>query len=90
MATPRINARLSQPLADFVEQMVGPAGLYATPGDYIRDLIRRDMERRGGEMAVEAISAGYRDLAEGAVFASSGDFATDMVLLDDKEAAGWR
>ncbi len=70
--------------------MVGPAGLYATPGDYIRDLIRCDMELRGGRLAREAIFGGYRDLADGAVFASTGDFATDMVLLDDKEAAGWR
>ena len=42
----RINARLSQPLAEFVDRMVGEAGLYETPSEYVRDLIRRDMERR--------------------------------------------
>ena len=41
----RINARLSQPLAEFVERMVGEAGLYETPSEYVRDLIRRDKER---------------------------------------------
>lgn len=86
MANARINARLSPPLADFVEQMVGPTGLYETPSEYIRDLIRRDMERRGGQMVREAILDGYRDLAAGAVFASTGDFAGDMARLAQKEA----
>ena len=41
----RINARLSRPLAEFVDRMVGEAGLYETPSEYVRDLIRRDRER---------------------------------------------
>lgn len=69
----RINARLSRPLAEFVDRMVGEAGLYETPSEYVRDLIRRDMERRDGQFVQDAILAGYRDLAAGRVFASSGD-----------------
>lgn len=86
----RINARLSQPLAEFVARMVGVSGLYETPSEYIRDLIRRDMERREGQLAQDAILAGYRDLAAGRSFASSGDFRTDMKSLDQKEAEDWR
>ena len=41
----RINARLSQPLAEFVDRMVGEAGLYETPSEYVRDLIRREQIR---------------------------------------------
>ncbi|MFM8532210.1 MAG: type II toxin-antitoxin system ParD family antitoxin, partial [Acidimicrobiia bacterium] len=85
----RINARLSQPLAEFVERMVGEAGLYETPSEYVRDLIRRDMERRDGQFVQDAILAGYRDVAAGRVFASSGDFKADMAVLDRKEADGW-
>mgnify|MGYP003446662658 CR=1 FL=1 len=55
-----------------------------------RDLIRRDMERREGQFAQDAILAGYRDLAAGRSFASSGDFKTDMKVLDRKEAADWK
>ncbi|MBA2521293.1 MAG: CopG family transcriptional regulator [Chloroflexia bacterium] len=90
MTASRINARLSSPLAEFVEQMVGPAGLYETPSEYIRDLIRRDMERRGVQIVREAILDGYRDLAAGTVFVSTGDFASDMAILDQKEADGWQ
>ena len=84
----RINARLSQPLAEFVDRMVGEAGLYETPSEYVRDLIRRDMERRDGQLVQEAILAGYRDLVAGRVFSSGGDFKTDMLTLDRKEADG--
>ncbi len=50
----RINARLSQPLAEFVDRMVGHTGLYETPSEYVRDLIRRDMERRDGQIVKES------------------------------------
>ena len=86
----RINARLSQPLAAFVDRMVGQAGLYETPSEYVRDLIRRDMERREGQFVQDAILAGYQDLAAGRVFESSGDFKADMAALDRKEGDGWR
>jgi antitoxin ParD1/3/4 len=86
----RINARLSQPLAEFVDRMVGDTGLYETPSEYVRDLIRRDMERRDGQIVKDAILAGYRDLAEGRVLVSSGDFKADMVMLDRKEVDGWQ
>lgn len=90
----RINARLSQPLAEFVDRMVGEAGLYETPSEYVRDLIRRDMERRDmerrdGKFVQDAILTGYRDIAAGRVFASSGDFKADMAMLERKEVDGW-
>lgn len=85
----RINARLSQPLAEFVDRMVGEAGLYETPSEYVRDLIRRDMERRDGQFVQDAILTGYRDLTAGRVFASSGDFKADMAMLERKEVEGW-
>jgi antitoxin ParD1/3/4 len=90
MAANRINTRLSRPLAEFVEGLVGNEGLYDTPGEYVRDLIRRDMEQREGSMGHAAILSGYRDLAEGAVFESTGDFRQDMVKLAEKETNGWR
>ncbi len=86
----RINARLSKPLAEFVGRMVGETGLYETPSEYIRDLIRRDMERRESQFVQDAILSGYRDLAAGRMFESSGDFKADMAMLEEKETGGWR
>jgi len=86
----RINARLSGALSEFVARIVGVSGLYETPSEYIRDLIRRDMERREGQVTQDAILAGYRDLAAGKSFASSGDFKADMKMLDQKEEEDWK
>ncbi|MCL2831293.1 MAG: CopG family transcriptional regulator [Betaproteobacteria bacterium] len=86
----RINARLSRPLAEFVGRMVGETGLYETPSEYVRDLIRRDMERRENQLVQELILEGYRDLAAGHLFESSGDFKADMAFLEQKEAGGWQ
>jgi antitoxin ParD1/3/4 len=90
MPSERINARLSQPLAQFVDQMVGSSGLYETPSEYIRDLIRRDMEQRESNIVREAIITGYRDAAAGRMFASTGNFHKDMAMLNSKEEKGWK
>jgi antitoxin ParD1/3/4 len=70
--------------------MVGDADLYEPLSEYMRDLIRRDMERREGQLMQDAIPSGYRDLAAGRVFESGGDFKADMALLDQKAASDWR
>ena len=89
MPSTRINARLSRPLAAFVETMVGEDGLYETPSEYIRDLIRRDMQQRDGQAVRDAVLAGYQDVAAGRTFASTGEFHQDMQTLAQQEAAGW-
>jgi hypothetical protein len=48
---------------------------------------RRQRERR---TVRDAILSGYRDLADGATFVSTGDFQQDMRVLAEKEAGGWR
>jgi antitoxin ParD1/3/4 len=40
----RLNSTLPDSLAVFVSIQTGPGGLYETPSEYIRDLIRHDME----------------------------------------------
>lgn len=41
----RINATLPEPLAQFVAEMTGENGLYETPSEFVRDLIRKHMEK---------------------------------------------
>lgn len=43
-----VNVRFSGALKAFVEQRVGPKGLYSSASEYIRDLVRRDYEREEG------------------------------------------
>jgi antitoxin ParD1/3/4 len=55
MAT--MNVSLPDPLKDWVEDRV-KSGRYANASDYVRDLIRRDQERRDG--LVRALIEGER------------------------------
>ena len=41
----RLNATLPESLAQFVGEMTGEGGLYETPSEFVRDLIRRHMEK---------------------------------------------
>lgn len=88
--TTRINARLSGPLAAFVDSMVGAEGFYETPSEYIRDLIRRDMERRAARTQRDAITEDCQGLADGQVFPSSNDFDADMIAFERLGLNGWK
>lgn len=89
MASDRINARLSKPLAEHVERMAGANGLYETPSEYVRDLIRRDMENRDSDYVREAVRDGFRDAAAGNYLKSTGSFKEDIARLEEKEKTGW-
>lgn len=65
MAT--MNISLPQALKDWVEAQAD-AGLYANASDYVRDLIRRDVEKREKTEALrvmvqEAEQSGFRSLS---------------------------
>ena len=89
MAT-TLNVRVNGPLEDFIAENIGADGLYENASEYVRDLIRRDMERRESQFLQDALLTGYRDLAAGRVFESNGDFKADMALLEQKEASAWQ
>jgi len=39
-----LNLSLTDELREFINSRTGDAGVYSTPSEYLRDLIRRDME----------------------------------------------
>ena len=41
----RLNTTLPDPLARYVGEMTGKGALYETPSEFIRDLVRRHMEK---------------------------------------------
>lgn len=57
-----MNLSLTDELRDFVSSGTGNRGVYATPSEYLRDLIRRDMESQASLMHVVG---GLDDLAHG-------------------------
>jgi antitoxin ParD1/3/4 len=87
MSTDRINARLPLSLSEHVEKMI--SSFYETPSEYIRDLIRRDMEKFELYQAKENILEGYKDAAQGRYIKSSGDFKKDLQEFKNREQNGW-
>lgn len=57
-----MNLSLTDELRDFVKDRTGDAGLYSTPSEYLRSLIRRDME---DQTTVTHIMGGLDDLVAG-------------------------
>ena len=45
MSSMTLNVRVTGPLGDFVAANVGASGSYENVSEYVRDLIRKDMER---------------------------------------------
>lgn len=57
-----LNLSLTDELRAFVDSRAGDGGVYATPSEYLRDLIRRDME---AQAAVAHVIGGLEDLRHG-------------------------
>ncbi len=54
-----LNVSLTNELKEFVTSRTGDAGLYATPSEYIRDLIRGDM---ASQEIVTHVLSGLNDI----------------------------
>ncbi|GJD95083.1 type II toxin-antitoxin system ParD family antitoxin [Methylobacterium iners] len=73
MATMTVS--LPGPMKDWVEQQI-ETGAYASSSDYVRDLIRRDRERRDQAMTLDELrqlvadarASGESDESVGAIF----------------------
>ncbi len=79
--TRRLNATLPESLAQYVSEMTGEGGLYETPSEFVRDLIRRDMEKMvAGER--HAINRLLRQaLAENSYHPYTGETANEIRRL---------
>lgn len=78
--TETINIALTDEMKKFVVNQSGDGTLYATPSEYVRDLIRHDSERKEAAELRCSIIEGYQDVVHDRVHEFSGD------LLEDLEA----
>lgn len=85
----RVNARLSKPLAEHVNRMVGADGFFETSSEYIRSLIRRDMESDASQVYAKIIE-GFEDINGGRFFESTGDWKKDKETFKQKEGNSWK
>lgn len=74
MAVTSLNVSLPDGLKDYVKERVAE-GDYSTPSDFVRDLIRSDMQRRGRQKLERMLLEG---LASGAAEAVTPDYLAEL------------
>lgn len=68
-----LNLSLTDELRAFVDQNSGEGTLYATPSEFVRDLLRQKKERQEAAAIRNAIIEGYQDAIEGRTHEFKGD-----------------
>ncbi len=68
-----INLSLTDELRAFLDANSGDGTLYATPSEYVRDLLRQQKVRQEAAAARDAILEGYQDAIDGRTYEYQGD-----------------
>ncbi|MGC6444054.1 MAG: ribbon-helix-helix domain-containing protein [Rubripirellula sp.] len=68
-----INLSLTDELRAFVDANTGDGTLYATPSEFVRDLLRQQKVRQEAAAARDAILEGYDDAVAGRTVPFRGD-----------------
>ena len=68
-----LNLSLTDELRAFVNENGGDGTLYATPSEFVRDLLRRQKQRQEAAEIRDAIIEGYHDAIEGRTHEFKGD-----------------
>ena len=68
-----LNLSLTDELREFINQNCGDGTLYATPSEFVRDVLRQRKLQIEAASVREAIVDGYQDAIAGRVVAFDGD-----------------
>ena len=68
-----LNLSLTDELRAFVDQNCGEGTEYATPSEFVRDLLRERKQRLEAARIRDAILEGYQDALAGRTVESQGD-----------------
>ena len=83
MGSRSINLSLTDKLRSFVDQNSGEGTLYATPSEFLRDILRKEKERREAAELRDAILEGYGDVIKGRVTEYKGS-VRDLIKISRK------
>lgn len=68
-----LNLSLTDELRAFIDRNCGDGTLYATPSEFVRDVLREKKERLEAALIRESILDGYQDAVEGRTVPWSGN-----------------
>jgi len=84
-----INLSLTDELRAFIDRNCGDGGLYATPSEFVRDLLRERKRRQEAGALRDGVLEGYRDVLEDRTVEYRGDLRAAREEAVRREEAGW-
>ena len=84
-----INLSLTDELRAFIDKNCGDGGLYATPSEFLRDLLRERKARQEAAALRDGVLEGYRDLMENRTVEYRGDLRAARKEAARREEVGW-
>ena len=79
-----LNLSLTGELRSFISDNSGEGTLYATPSEFVRDILREKKQRIEASQLRDAILDGFQDATSGKTQLFSGDLRADMKLNRQK------
>lgn len=73
-----LNLSLTDELREFVNQNSGDGTLYATPSEFVRDILRRRKLQLEAEKLREGVLEGFQDVIDGRLHEFSGSLEDMM------------
>jgi antitoxin ParD1/3/4 len=73
-----LNLSLTDELRAFIDENSGEGTLYATPSEFVRDLLRHKKEALDAARIRNGLIEGYQDLAAGRVAPFTGDLTSAL------------
>jgi len=84
-----INLSLTNELRAFINESSGDGTLYATPSEFLRDILREKKQRIEAAKIRDAILSGYQDLIAGRSIEYQGSVRETIKAVKEKEQQGW-
>ncbi len=84
-----INLSLTSELRAFVDSNCGDHGLYATPSEFLRELLREKKERQEAAAVRDGVLEGYRDILDGRTVEFRGSLLAALNEAKEREQGGW-
>lgn len=85
-----INLSLTDELRTFIDENCGDGTLYATPSEFLRDILREKKERIEAAKIRDAILEGYQDLLHGRYVEFTGNLRETIKEIERRRKSGWK
>ena len=84
-----LNLSLTDELRAFVDENSGDGTLYATPSEFMRDVLREKKQRLEAAKIRDSILVGYQDLIAGRSIEYQGSVREVIKQVRKKEQQNW-